>query len=240
MSEDERTNPDDLIALTPEQIADGFIVTVAPNKVNKYVWYAQKAYKFCMNMTRENAKYHLFRTAVYEEGHYGEWGYEIGISGNHPVFDLSVTGLMLNAHLNFYELTGDGDYLDYALEDALAAHDWFKVAYEFGGETYYRYIIENDWINQTYIWGLYDLSQYKYEETKYLFDEFQRTMDYAYENTLVNNYISPYYLTGWFDRDERCDHMVLLDASGNASMYTFIALWEKGIYNNDVKPITVY
>ena len=239
-TEERYQTPDDgLVAVSDEEIADGMWMTDPENKqTNRYLYYARKAYDYCWDMMRDAQQhcYYLQRYCYYlTEPNTYKKGDEDYVGAVHPTFDLSVTGFMIQAHVTFYEFTGDDMYLDRAVEDAVGGHEYFKLYYDFGDCRVNRYVMENVWIGQTYIWGLYELSQYRNsEEVVFLMNEWQNTMDYAYENTLVDNYVSPYLVTGWFENDATCANISLLDCTGAASIYAFLALWEKGIYEKDV------
>ena len=231
-----------LVAVSDAEKAEGMWITDPENqRTNVYLYYAQKAYRYCWEQMRDETRhcYYLQRYVYYTDGKSASLleeyrGYEDYIGDVHPTFDLSVTGFMIQAHTTFYEFTGDEMYLDRAVEDALGGHEYFQLYYDFDGEKVNRYVMENVWIGQTYIWGLYELSQYRNEDVTFLMEEWQKTMDYSYEHTLVDNYTSPYLVTGWFD-DDTCQHISLLDCTGAASIYAFLSLWEKGIYQKDVQ-----
>lgn len=232
LPEAERTAEENLITLRSDEQARyaGLYADEAQTKVHKYIYYALKGYDFCLTLQDADYNYSMQTGATYENGYY-EKGTETGVSGQHPVRDAHA-GFMVSAAVALYEFTGDESYLDHAVLDANAYFDYFFVAYEVDGETYWRPMLPNNWLLQMYARGVYDLGEYRRDDALPILNELQKLLDYAYENTLVDNYLCPTFMTGWLLNNSRHENYTLLDTSSIPAIYAMLRLEEKGIYGN--------
>lgn len=200
---------------------------------HKYLYYAEKAYNWTMQEARNenNGCFHDFAATTVPCSIRNSTE-NISIVGWNGKFFNYTSGSMISAAVWFYKVTGDTKYLDDAVDMMNDMFKYFALPYEIDGHTYYFYPSEGNsqWMNSITLFGVYELSEYRYEDCKPIISSFADGINYGFDHFLLDGYISPYYMDGWLKGFSRCDVVEGKDASGMVEMFALVALAQKGVY----------
>ena len=200
---------------------------------HRYIWYAESAYHWVMETCLDPNDGCFFDfCAANIACDYRVSTENIRIEGmNQKKFDYT-SGSMISAAVEFYRLTGEESWLDEAVVLMQDMFDYFALPYEIDGHTYYYFPTEGNsqWMNSVTLYGLYELSEFRYEECLPVINAFMEGINYGFDHYLLDGYISPYYLDGWLEGYTRCETIEGKDACGMAEMFALCSLFEKGVY----------
>lgn len=194
-------------------------------KKEYYLDWAKKTFDFAVNNLKDkelNIYEDLIRASQNEDGTWTE-GDPKGTG-----FYSYNTGTMISGGAALYEVTGDKKYLDEALSSAKGAFDYF------GDKTikegYVGWPVSTTiWFNAIMLKGFMDLYPYAKEEVAVYIDAYQKSMDYAYENYLKDNFIPVDWLNGWREDVEKDTYKEALDHSANIEMYALLSIYESEV-----------
>lgn len=188
-----------------------------------YLNWAKKIYEFSVSKLKDNER------NIYEDligAHRTESGEWIEGSSKNTGFYSYNTGTMISGAAALYGATGDKKYLDEALSCAQGAMNYFGDKTILPGYTNFA-CTSNIWFNCILLRGYIDLYEYAPSQTAGYINEFQKSIDYAYEHYDGESGFIPYnWLEGW-DASDRSTYRNALDMSANAEMYGMLAIWQK-------------
>lgn len=191
-------------------------------KKKKYLNWAKKTYEFSYKNLKDHER-NIYEDLVRASERNGTW-----VEGNSKGtgFYSYNTGTMISGAAALYGVTKDKKYLDEALACAKGAMDYFGDKTKLQGYTHFA-CTSNIWFNAILLRGYIDLYPYAKKETAPYIEEFQKTMDYAYDKFSVNQrgYMPYNWIEGW-DNSDRTSYRDSLDMSANAEMYGMLAIWQ--------------
>ncbi len=189
----------------------------------KYLTWAEKVYDFSYNALRNNSL-NIYEDLVGAKQVNGKW--VEGSSAGTGFYSYN-TGTMISGAAALYGATGEQKYLNEALACAKGAMDYFGDTTVKSGYTSFA-CTSNIWFNAILLRGYMDLYPYAKKQTAKYIEEFQKSMDYAYETYKADNtgYMPYNWISGW-DSSDRSLYREALDMSANAEMYGMLAIWQK-------------
>ena len=188
-----------------------------------YLTWAQKVYDFSYSTLKDKSR-NIYEDLVGASFVNGEW--VEGSSAGTGFYSYN-TGTMISGAAALYGATKDKKYLDEALSCAEGAMKYFGDTGVKAGYTNFA-CTSNIWFNAILLRGYMDLYPYAKTQTAKYIEEFQKSMDYAYETFDADSkgYMPYNWLQGW-DSSDRSYYREALDMSANAEMYGMLAIWQK-------------
>jgi hypothetical protein len=137
------------------------------------------------------------------------------------------TGVMISGGAYLYNVTKEQHYLDEALATAEASYTYF--ANTSLREGYCQFPVSTTlWFNLTLFQGYYDLLSIDKTATDTYFPNIQKSIDFAYNNYLVDNVLPTNWISGWIYGLEKDEYKDIMDVDSNAETYALLALINKG------------
>ncbi|MCL2479498.1 MAG: hypothetical protein FWF22_08350, partial [Treponema sp.] len=208
------------------QIAE---LTDDPEEKTFYMEWAHRYYDFCINTYRlENSLFGDYIGCVRENN--------VTISHGILATDMYTyhQGAMMEAGVRMYKASGDLKYLNQAKETARAAHEYFGRRDIIPGYWQPDYNIYH-WFNILQLRGYMMLAQVDRacrDEFDPYIKEWQKSIDYAYENFYLDGLLPTLFLQGWIMDNPFGTAVRIMDAAAYAQYYFMLSMYAAGMEIN--------